>query len=953
MVRKILLLLCVGLVLQACTDDPDVESGTDIRPDGAAKIYFELQVCADATVTRAVSAAAVENAVNNIYLLIFSADGSRLYGRYYAKPELAGGRIAVTTLSGNARHIYAVANLELGMMALTRSDLDAVQSESNLRILTTRLTQQAIERGSSFLMSGCAVDASGAVASVDIPAGVTTAPLCVIPLRRVDSKIRFNVTTPDGVTFTPRDWRVVNIPRNVSLYPTTGPSSVSSDADYFASSWTNFEGEGAQMGRTFAFYLLENLVQARAPIPTIADGVSLSSAQRYALREKQTKLPLDGSAVVRPGQTQTNGEYLYAPAKGTYVQMRGYLLYKQSSVQEVSADVVYTIHLGYTDNNVDDYNNKRNTYYTYNVRIESVNNILVEVQYDNTPDYSDLDNERQPGAEGSITLASQIFDLDAHYEVLPLTLGAALVDPTLTWYVSTPFGQGAEVENPADYQWILFKFNPLNALFYTDTRQPYPGDGNYTAGSISHAAFLQNRARLLDVKQLVALLKATKIEYAAGRTNLFDAGDKIILTAYINENYYDRNPADGSSPADLWKQFVNRPQRVMNILSNTMYSHDGQSMKSTAVVSFRQASIQTMYSLSAATQRAWGTEMVQDLANYSFSSDPAYTGWSNLSPAYNSSSDGRNNTLQLWNVTARPLWNTYVNAATNTMVSKYAAVRYNCMRQNRDNNGDGVIDADEVRWYLAAINQLTDIWIGENSFDLTARLFKESSWIERWYASSTVSTRYQNGGSLGNKRYYDDPIVLWSSEGSSVGLMSAATTTALRYRCVRNLGQFSTGTLYEDFAQYNSQTGIFDLSKLDAASIRGYTQAAELQEHHEREQDNKPWWRFQVEKSTHGTLMSWIDVRDAVNNGSSPCPAGWRVPNQRELSLMQSRVKDTSWTAKNHMSRTRFQFNPTGGQRVGFAVSASNDAAGNLFLINSITDNGEKGGVRCVKDLGN
>lgn len=44
---------------------------------------------------------------------------------------------------------------------------------------------------------------------------------------------------------------------------------------------------------------------------------------------------------------------------------------------------------------------------------------------------------------------------------------------------------------------------------------------------------------------------------------------------------------------------------------------------------------------------------------------------------------------------------------------------------------------------MAAIDQLSDLWIGENSFDAEARLFKGSTWEEDWYVSSTVPQRYE------------------------------------------------------------------------------------------------------------------------------------------------------------------------------------------------------------------
>ena len=252
---------------------------------------------------------------------------------------------------------------------------------------------------------------------------------------------------------------------------------------------------------------------------------------------------------------------------------------------------------------------------------------------------------------------------------------------------------------------------------------------------------------------------------------------------------------------------------------------------------------------------------------------------------------------------------------------------------------------------------------GENSFDAEARLFKGSTWEEDWYVSSTVPQRYElyYRGGLNVRSRWDDPTVLWSSEGSSIGEMSSTTnylkdfhslyntprdhdlTKTFNYRCVRNLGIApDSDKIPQDFAKY--ENGTLSLEYLNEKSIRAYTQEAELPEHHER----LPWWNFEVNSTSHQLRTgpaNWIEIRNAINTGHSPCPPGWRVPNQRELALMLSRVgNDNKWTLNNHMSRTRFSMNPQGAYRHGFSVT---NQAGKLFLINN---SDEKGGVRCVRD---
>lgn len=92
------------------------------------------------------------------------------------------------------------------------------------------------------------------------------------------------------------------------------------------------------------------------------------------------------------------------------------------------------------------------------------------------------------------------------------------------------------------------------------------------------------------------------------------------------------------------------------------------------------------------------------------------------------------------------------------------------------------------------------------------------------------------------------------------------------------------------------------LARIDQQSIRGYFQTAELPEHHEREAANKPWRTFEVMNTTSGNnTYNWETLRSDASSGDSPCPTGYRIPNQRELALMHSRIgNDGNWTLNNH-----------------------------------------------------
>lgn len=918
----------------------------------------------NAVMSRAVSSETEESRIYNLYVFVFNPDGSVACRSFF--DDVNKTRTHTMTLqdvpSGSGKTISVLANINNSLMCSTSEALDAITSKQDLEQAACNLNQGIIERGSQFMMSGSV--------TTDLIPGQTNS--ITMPLKRIDAKIRFKIVAGSvaagneyNVTFTPSSWRVCQAPKQVSVFPGTETDLFTdADNDFFASGWNAFEGSGNDFGKEFAFYMLENRVSPRQQIPAVG-----STEVRYAMREKQEKTPVEGSDKV------TNGAWVFAPATGTYVELTGTVSYALNSTQDISADVKYTVHLGYVDNNPNDYTINRNSEYIYTVTINSVDNIIVEVEQ--------IGREAQPGAEGAVTIANKIIAFDADYSTLTVNFAWQSVDEELTWNVSTPFSSIGEETAAKDYQWVLFRINKKNAAgtAYNSNLRPYPGDANKYSGTVSLDSYLADwnagADKLLDVAQLVSLLKASKSRQTSNgsaiQPNLFDSGNNIIVTVFVNEYYYDTdpinpgNPQPATYPNDFWKRFVNQPQRIMNILSRLLTSQDQQSTKATALYSFRQASIQTIYNHDlAGIFTGWGTHQMQDETKYQFD---AARNVSTANRTYTDYYNGRQNFLRML-LPVSTSWSTYVNApfgaaATTpavtavTMQSGYNYAKWQCMRRNRDNNGNGTIDVGEVRWYLASIDQLRGIWVGEPSINADARLYKYSSWtsanqLDQWYASSTVPARSATTGNA-----YDNSQVLWSSEGASDGPLNAITgtyTTAnVHYRCIRNLGlsdAISSGsganitvTQPDLYATYNPTTQVIDLGRLDSRSIRGYTQLTDLPAHHERSADNKPWWKFQVANNTTGSTYTWPSANTAINNGTHICPTGWRAPNQRELVLMVALVKGSGWTQTNSFSRTSFSFNP--GTRYGFAASATGNVVTMLYMINSGT---EPGGFRCVRD---
>lgn len=953
--KNILHIACVLIfAVTACQDD---KFGSE-ENGGSATLTLKFN-SSNNILSRAVSSDEEEQRISNAYVFVFNQDGSKAFGQFYSGIEtVTTYQTKITNIpAGDDKTIAVVSNINTMIHELNEEDLNAVNTKADLLVLTSRMQEEYIERGGQFLMSG-------------IKEGITLTanqnnPIDIL-LKRVDVKIRFNVEARDNedvenIVFTPRDWQVISIPKIVSVFENTVQGQFPFEGNYFYSTLKNFETSSTN-DITFAFYIPENKVNNLKSIPNTG-----GYEQQYALREKQEKIPNGDDGRV------DNGDYVYADKRATLVKLRGNVSYDIGG-QKISADVTYTIHLGAV-NGVNDYNSLRNHFYTYNVTILGVDDIIVEVK-------SETGEEPSPGSEGDVVMAKKIKKFDAHNEIFMTTFHQSDIDESLTWNVYTPFSSGAENDDPQpkDYEWVYFNINTKNTsnTVYTGDFVKYKGDtGVYTDEELnvpgSHpldkymADIAAGNQKMLNVKQLVNILKECKRRFskpALGK-HLFDTGDKINFTTYVKEYYYEVNPEEPSETEanGLWKKFVNTKERVLNILSKLQYSKDHMSTLSTALYSIRQASIQTMYNKDATENfTAWGSEAIQDETLLLFEKAGIRT-----NRTYNDPNNGRGNSINMWiGDSDSEDWDTYIEPTTWNMKSDYEVAKYKCMRLNRDMDGDGKIEQDEIQWYLASINQLSDLWIGENSFDPQSRLYKLDTWEKgkQWYASSTVLSKDNqwHGGFPGYYTYRDNPEILWSSEGSSIGPLSGATggiaSANVYYRCVRNLGLAKDASKTEkpdDFVTYDANKRTITLTRLDSKSIRGFKTEEELSDHNERDVRgyNKPWRAFEITEDTYGNNLSWETVRQRSQPGGKEpvCPKGWRVPNQRELALMFSRMprNSKSWPLSNHFSRSSFSFNSISGERVGFAVAEDKGAKYVYYLINH--KDTDRGGVRCVKDI--
>lgn len=148
------------------------------------------------------------------------------------------------------------------------------------------------------------------------------------------------------------------------------------------------------------------------------------------------------------------------------------------------------------------------------------------------------------------------------------------------------------------------------------------------------------------------------------------------------------------------------------------------------------------------------------------------------------------------------------------------------------------------------------------------------------------------------------------------------------------------------------------LKRLNPKSIRNYTQKHELVEHGERDAANRPYFAFEVYYKNQDNVHKWSAYKEEIANGGSFCPDGYRLPNQRELILMvskmQNAIKSNGGWPQYTACRTSFSFYNEENDRVGFTTDTRDGL--HVLLINkkgvgspNSVDNSFR--ARCIRDI--
>ena len=825
-------------------------------------------------------------------------------------------------------------------------------------------------------------------------------------------------------SFEPRQWKVVNVPRTgyilprnedcVNVAPTTAKENYSKyAAGFFDTEFVNFEDFPKSGTSGFSFYMMEN---RQTPKKALAGYQDRSRSKKLAsgLNEKCTvTYSLDGQEISRDMRM-----FEYANDFSTYVVVMGYVemeLVDDKAGKVLGGDVQYIIHLGDWGKNIADFNTERNTSYTYTVTVNSVNNIRVEVETSKGA-VSDV-KENQPGASGQISIAKEEIALcDCHYVSKTISFHLTnffnnsdiskdncIVDE-LTWAVKTPFGEGeprteggVDITSGLDYQWVHFRLNKQDAAgkYYTDKRRKYTPrtmvastvwnsaeDNKEDDGTPGLAGF--HNDGIMDVAQLCTFIKDEVHKYLdnpassafdnLGSTDL--SLPKVSLTVFVDEYYYEKHPITDEMKPDLWKTFVNAEDRKLHILCNSEKSKDLESSSTGSVVTIQQRSIQCVYNTDPSytvLQTAWGVENQDE---YDGRWDKYWSVTSGENRGNDKRLNGLYNSCKEWELspagtsnafTAGVQWSKYmdyeVENDTPQLQSNYQYMRYACMTRNRDNNGDGKIDRNEVRWYLASINQLLGLYVGGTILNSNTRLYnkspedRQSDERIKWQQHVVSSTAFNSES--------NNPTMLWAEEGTSTSHFYhnwAPDIQGTGIRCVRNLGyidgkddeSYSIDKEFDDYISAEKQgdgSYIFTCTHLNEKALRYYT-SKELILSDERSLENSLYKKFQSYPTSNTfTAQSFtvfnekVDEEIAAGRGNPYCPEGYRTPSQIEAAIMRYYIDN--WGNNNTFTRTYWSFGPLGSNskfvddKYGFSVQGTNITVNKKDL----------GEVRCVRDI--
>ncbi len=773
-----------------------------------------------------------------------------------------------------------------------------------------------------------------------------------------------------------------------------------------------------------------------------ADGTNSGVYESLCPTAEPTLNNLATYVEIRGTLTYKNGNNVENPSQIPEGEGAGTL---PGNVASRTVEATYKVHLGYAVGNNEgekarDFNNYRNSIYNYNVTVRSANSIIVEAF--RIVDNPELQPGAE-GVVTDVT--DNLFECDAHPEVFNIyltteeianfsfTMRSYYNNQEIVIYQQKKDENGVQKNNIPERGDDNFKFYNWIELVPT-------GLTAQTEANKNRIKEFPNLARNPNWKTQTAAQRGFYYPGELAGSGLTGQ----YFTVYVNEHAYVPRYGDanwGYEVGNNWHAYVNttRPRQAwFNVSQET--SKDGQNVYYRSKYALSQRSIQTYYNMGNNTvATALGLEHVNEsfgmnirwtkdiIANL----DPdngRYNVWLGVngtdggSEADNWSSVVKLNTSQIvneitnsktngqmqyaqdyfntaektWNV---PMQNTIAGNSLSGTAGMYdgKANQYDpqvngnniqyiealqaCMNRNRDENGNGVIDAAELKWYLPASGKYARIILGRRTLSNPLMNYQQS--ILRYACT--------NGGNTIYHFIASDNVIVWADEGMSSSSFYGANPEYAQYyyapwqiRCIRNLGTDLTSVsrgekvtpAYDDKTKNTTTgSGVVKVNAYYGAALRDPV-TTYLPMH----KSNSPYnalgrYGFEIAEVDNGntnnpnTRTNEASAADYVRNyttynnaviSATPCSRlnqgtkkGWRIPNQAEAVIMRRMgiLRNNGNTTSQFMTCTQeYYSNATpavGSDTPGSAyrILTVRTALATAQVIGSINV------VRCVRDL--
>lgn len=837
-----------------------------------------------------------------------------------------------------------------------------------------------------------------------------------IHLRRLVAHVNFNLTPGPDVSIVPTSYRIFNVPLRAYAYERNTGGEAGGSGNYPNATdrvtedakeehYTNstlyddrYFTASSDGSYSFDFWQLENKQTGQ------------TTCQTYTDREKELK----GDGGRNTGIYVNLSGDMWTPANmATYVEIQCEVNRRNGGQVNVDGDgniignnsgenayrygnAIFTVHLGYCENKdangkataatAQDFNCRRNTNYNYNITVNDVSNIVVEANGE----------ERQPGMEGVVNdVTNPSIELDCHYAAFNIQI-------TDDERRSDQFGFTIEAWDEDG-----------NLVSFTD------GDGDLS--NEQYANWIE--LRRTNNENTLAEYKPREGANADGQTMLLSdlknaqSHQGGWYTVFVNEYVYETAANGDESNSVSWRNYVNKPERRFWIRTARSVSADGESIYARSKYAASQKSIQTYYSVDNLTEAegnipagtAIGVENIDEtrglnLRQSTYGSDLSngrYNVWGSWLEGRNNGSTADKKWNNVVDVT-KPLTLPAVNAQGISLPERIAylpklanyggSLTYNnydpkpnsrnaedyieainaCMNRNRDNDGDGQIDASELRWYVPASGKYLRLILGRNSL---------SNPVMDYAGVKKLFSKEHNGHNSSLLMYASNNIILWAMEGVSTSAWGEhRSNPPWNVRCIRDLGtNLSTVTNGEKVAaayKHDAATRTVKMTYYDELSIRKEKFESPLPAHYIWNADqssnyNMVYKAFEYSNGSN-EVTTWTGnaakrfrydwhgaVESAVFENNTPCSSlntngqkGWRVPNQKELAIMRNLGVFTNIPAGNYAASCTLEYYDSDGN--GIVLSIDNRKRSYMATRSdggTRIASGTNAYIRCVRDV--